>query len=55
MRVETGIKAGILLGDAVAGFTEATRLDRIAHAYEQITGRSCGCEERRQRWNRLFH
>jgi len=54
MRVNTGIKAGKPLGDAVADLTQATGLDKVAHAYESVTGRSCGCEDRRQLLNRLF-
>jgi hypothetical protein len=53
MHVATGIRAGKPLGDAIADVTRATGLDRVAHAYEQVTGRSCGCEERRQTLNRL--
>lgn len=54
MHVETGIKAGKPLGDVVADVTHVTGLDRVAHLYEQVTGRCCGCEERRQNLNRLF-
>ncbi len=54
MHVETGIRAGRPLGDAIADFTDATGLARLAHIYENLTGRSCGCEERRQMLNRLF-
>jgi hypothetical protein len=54
MRLTTGIRAGKPLGDAVADLTHATRLDTLAHVYEGITGRSCGCEDRRQLLNRLF-
>lgn len=55
MKVKTGIIAGNQgLGDLVAGFTQATGLDRLAHAYEKITGQSCGCKERQQKLNRLF-
>jgi hypothetical protein len=54
MNVRTGIKSGKPLGDAVADFTDATGIAGLAHAYEKLTGRSCGCEERRQMLNRLF-
>jgi hypothetical protein len=54
MRVETNIKAGKPLGEAIADLTHATGLDQLAHQYERVTGRSCGCEQRRQWLNQLF-
>jgi len=53
MNVQTGIKAGQGLGDAVANFTHATGLDRLAKTYEQVTGKSCGCKQRQAMLNSL--
>lgn len=55
MKVRTGLKAGVEgLGDVVAQFTHATGLDRLARSYEDLTGKSCGCEVRQERLNQLF-
>jgi len=54
MKLKTDIKAGQGLGDVVADFTHQTKIDQLAHLYEDITGRSCGCDERRQKLNQLF-
>lgn len=55
MKVRTGIKAGAVgMGDVVAEVTRVTGLDQLAKMYEQTTGQSCGCEERRQKLNELF-
>jgi hypothetical protein len=54
MQIRTHIKSGKPLGDKVADLTHATGLNQLADAYERITGRSCGCEERRHLLNRLF-
>lgn len=55
MKVRTDLKAGAEgLGDVVASFTRASGLDRLAKGYEKVTGRPCGCEERRSSLNRLF-
>ena len=42
------------LGDSVAKLTKATGLDKLAHAYTKITGKSCGCGERQAKLNQLF-
>ena len=39
------------LGDAVVGVTEATGIKAIVHA---IAGDDCGCEERKEKLNKLF-
>lgn len=55
MNVRTNLKAGAEgLGDVVASITSATGLDRLAKGYEQLTGKPCGCEERRVMLNRLM-
>jgi len=53
MRVKTGIEAGRGLGDAFASFTHATGLDHLTKFYTQVTGKDCGCEDRRQKLNQL--
>lgn len=54
MRVKTGLKAGNTgLGDVVADVTSLTGIDRLAKMYEEITGKPCGCEERREKLNLL--
>jgi hypothetical protein len=54
MRVQTGLKAGKPLGDAVADFTQATGLYKLAEWYTQVTGLDCGCAQRQEFLNRLF-
>ena len=41
-------------GDAVANFTHLTGLDRLANYYEDVTGKSCGCDDRQAKLNQLF-
>jgi hypothetical protein len=53
MIVRTGILAGQGLGDTVADLTHLTGVDRLAKAYEQVTGKSCGCAERQGKLNNL--
>ena len=54
MRVKTGLKAGATgLGDVVADVTNITGVDRLAKLYEELTGKPCGCEERREKLNQL--
>jgi hypothetical protein len=54
MKVKTGIEAGRGLGDAIAAFTHATGLDHLSKFYTQVTGKDCGCEQRRQKLNQLM-
>ena len=53
MRLKTGMKAGQGLGDSVADVTKLTGLDKVADTYSRLTGRDCGCEERREKLNNL--
>ena len=54
MKVRTGLKAGASgLGDVVADVTNITGVDRLAKAYEELTGKPCGCEARREKLNQL--
>jgi hypothetical protein len=53
MKVRTGLKAGGGLGDTVADLTRLTGLDQLAKAYEQVTGKPCGCEKRKETLNQL--
>ena len=55
MQVRTDLKAGAQgLGDAVANFTHLTGLDRLANYYEDVTGKSCGCDDRQAKLDQLF-
>lgn len=54
MKVKTNIEAGRGLGDAIADLAHLTGLDKVAKYYERVTGKSCGCEERRDDLNRIF-
>jgi hypothetical protein len=54
MNVRTGIKAGQGLGDSVADLAHLTGMDQLAKLYEQVTGKDCGCEDRRQTLNQIF-
>ena len=54
MKVKTGIIAGAGLGDAVANVTRLTGVDQLAKTYEQITGKPCGCDARREKLNTLI-
>jgi len=53
MKVETGLVVGKGLGDLVADFTHATRLDKLAELYTRCTGKDCGCAARQDALNRL--
>lgn len=53
MKVRTDLKAGMGLGDAVAQFTQTTGLDKLAVAYEDMTGKDCGCTARQAKLNQL--
>jgi hypothetical protein len=54
MKTRTKIKAGGGLGDCVAAVAEKLGLDKVAASYEQSTGQSCGCEQRREILNRMY-
>jgi hypothetical protein len=61
MKVRTGLKAGQSqslgaqgLGDSVAEFTHQTGLDKLAGFYTHLTGKDCGCDQRRQKLNQWF-
>lgn len=42
------------LGDTVEKISKKVGADKVATAYEQATGKSCGCAERRAKLNKLF-
>ena len=54
MNVRTNLKAGQALGDAIAEVTHTTGLDQLAKLYEKTSGKSCGCDQRRQALNEMF-
>ncbi len=39
------------LGDRIAKATAATGIDRVVEAVSRVTGKDCGCKERRRRLN----
>ena len=41
------------LGDTIAAVFEATGIEAAAKAFERLTGRPCGCKDRRELLNRL--
>ena len=42
------------LGDVVEVITEATGIKAAVKMWEDITGKDCGCDERKERLNNLF-
>ncbi len=55
MKVRTNLRAGAQgLGDVIADFTHLTGLDHLAQTYEDLTGKDCGCEARREKLNQVF-
>lgn len=43
------------LGDTIARFTKATRIDRLAQKIAQAVGaKGCGCDERKDLLNEIF-
>ena len=57
LHLRTGVRAGanyVPLGDAVAWFTHTTGLDQLAEKYTEVTGKDCGCDERRKTLNHLI-
>lgn len=54
MHVRTNLKAGQGLGDAVATLTHLTGVDQLAQFYSQVTGQSCGCDERQAALNQFM-
>ena len=41
------------LGDTIATVTAATGIDKLAELYTRLTGKDCGCKERREALNKL--
>lgn len=53
MRVKTGLRAGVGLGDVVEDLAHRTGLNKLAELYTDVTGQPCGCEQRKAFLNRL--
>ena len=53
MKVRTGLTAGAGLGDAMADLAHLTGMDALANTYSQLTGKDCGCNQRRDKLNQL--
>ena len=54
MKVRTDIKTGRGLGDTVADLAHITGMDKVAQFYERVTGKSCGCDQRRETLNQVL-
>lgn len=42
------------LGDSIEKFTTATGIKKVVAAVSKITGKPCGCSERKDTLNRVF-
>ena len=42
------------LGDSIEKFTKATGIKTVVEKASEVTGKPCGCGERRDTLNRLF-
>ena len=42
------------LGDTVAKITKATGIKKVVEKVSEVTGKDCGCAERKDTLNRLF-
>jgi hypothetical protein len=53
MKIRTGIVSGIGFGDSLEELTRITGIKQLANSYEAVTGKSCGCEKRKQALNKI--
>lgn len=42
------------LGDSIEKLTKATGVKKVVETVSKVTGKSCGCKERRDSLNRMF-
>ena len=42
------------LGDSIEKFTKATGIKSVVDKVNKVTGKDCGCNERRDSLNRVF-
>lgn len=42
------------LGDSIENFTKATGIKAVVDKVSEVTGKTCGCGERRDALNRMF-
>ena len=42
------------LGDTIEKITKATGIKKVVDKVNKITGKDCGCDERKETLNRLF-
>ena len=42
------------LGDTVEKFTKATGIKSVVNKVSEVTGKPCGCDQRRDTLNRIF-
>jgi hypothetical protein len=54
MKVRTGLMSGDGLGNTAEDIIHLTGLDRLTTLYSQITGKECGCKQRKDKLNKIF-
>mgnify|MGYP003109834655 FL=1 len=42
------------LGDTIEKITKATGIKKVVDTVSKVTGKDCGCDERKEKLNRLF-
>ena len=42
------------LGDTIEAITKATGIKKVVKKVSEITGKDCGCDQRKETLNRLF-
>lgn len=42
------------LGDSIEAITEATGIKKAVEVFSEVTGLDCGCNERKEKLNKLF-
>ncbi|QDP61973.1 MAG: hypothetical protein GOVbin2056_56 [Prokaryotic dsDNA virus sp.] len=42
------------LGDSIEKFTKATGIKSVVNKVSEVTGKPCGCDQRRDTLNRIF-
>tara|TARA_Y100001937_G_scaffold56142_1_gene77171 strand:- start:18 stop:197 length:180 start_codon:yes stop_codon:yes gene_type:complete len=53
-RRDTLNSKSIGFGDTVAKVAKVVGADKVARAYTKVTGKDCGCGQRRDSLNRMF-
>ena len=42
------------LGDTIEAITEATGIKKVVEVFSEVTGLDCGCNERKEKLNKIF-